>query len=464
MARSLAKQPKLYVTPAGPAPQRSQPPEQTPGHSTDADKLTSEKIAVVGLGYVGLPVAVALSHRYAGLTGFDINPARVTDLTLAKDGTGEVERAQLLGCGARFTAHPNDLIGASVFIVAVPTPVTAAGRPDFGPLRKACRLIAPCLRPGAAVVFESTVYPGATEEICLPELERYSGYTEGEDFHIAYSPERINPGDKIHGLSDVTKIVAAREPATLDRIAALYGEVVSAGVHRAPSIKVAEAAKVFENTQRDVNIALTNELSRICDRVGIATRDVLSATGTKWNALPFTPGLVGGHCIGVDPLYLSSRAQELGLFPEVILAARRSNEQVPQDLADKTLRVLAAQDRPLSEARVGVLGVTFKENVPDTRNSKVFDLLAALHGFRITAKIHDPLADPADLARAGLHCNPLSAITDLDVLILAVPHQSYLIDNGARIQSLIAPGGALLDVRAALAAAPLRPDIQYWSL
>ena len=448
MAGSLAESHTRFAPDAGFAP----------------GKLTTERIAIIGLGYVGLPVAVGLAKRFHDVTGFDINATRVAELCRAKDGTGEVDSSQLMTCGATFTADQADLCGASIYVVAVPTPVSAAGRPDFDPLIKACRLIAPCLSPDAIVVFESTVHPGATEEICGPELERYSGFVEGQDFHIAYSPERINPGDKANTLTTVTKIVAAKDDSVLERVAGMYEAVVDAGVHRASSIKVAEAAKVFENTQRDVNIALTNEFARICDRVGIPTRDVLAATGTKWNALRFSPGLVGGHCIGVDPLYLTSKAEELGLHPEVMLAARRSNERVPHDIAEKSIRLLAERDLRPTEARVAILGVTFKENVPDTRNSKVFDIIRALRQFRIDPMIHDPFVSDADLLSRGLRQTPLAALEDLDVLILAVPHRSYTVGNGRFLQEMIASGGAMVDVRSALSDGKLRDDIAYWTL
>lgn len=429
-----------------------------------AGKLTNEKLAVVGLGYVGLPVAVALSRKYEGVIGFDVSADRVEELCRAEDRTGEVDKAQIKSSGATFTCAQEDLSGATVYIVAVPTPVDDGGRPDFGPLRQACQLIAPCLTPGAIVVFESTVYPGATEEVCANELEIYSGYNEGVEFHVAYSPERINPGDKARGINTVTKIVAAKSGVVLDRIADVYGSIVEAGIHKTSSIKVAEAAKVFENTQRDVNIALANEFARICDRIGIPTREVLLATGTKWNALPFSPGLVGGHCIGVDPLYLTAKAQEVGIHPEIMLASRRTNDRVPHDIANKALKFLTEHDKRPSEARIGVLGVTFKENVPDTRNSKVVATIQVLRDHGISPLIHDPVASRSDLLRNGIRSTPLDAMKDLDVLILAVPHRSYVADGGQYLQSLISEGGVMMDIRATLAEAPRRDDIAYWSL
>ena len=427
-------------------------------------KLATERIAVIGLGYVGLPIAVALSRRYESVTGFDINGARIAELRCARDRTGEMDRAQLIASSATFTDRQEDLCGATVHVVTVPTPVDEARRPDFGPLLSACDLIAPTLGQGAIVVFESTVHPGATEEICVGRLERRSGLREGVDFFVAYSPERINPGDRLHGLGSVPKIVAAPDEAARARLSAMYGEVVEAGVHVCASIKVAEAAKVFENTQRDVNIALTNEFARICDRLGIRTRDVLEATGTKWNALSFSPGLVGGHCIGVDPLYLATKAEQLGIHPELILAGRRANDRVPFDVASKALTHLARRDRRPSEARVGVLGVTFKEDVPDTRNSRVFDLVGALREHRIEPLLHDPLADPKDLAPAGFRLTPLDAFGALDVLVLAVPHRSYLAGAGVHLGAMMARGGLLMDMRSALDVPGPGAHFDYWSL
>ena len=428
------------------------------------DKLTDERLAVVGLGYVGLPVAIALARKYDSVTGFDVAPDRVAELSRAQDRTGEVDQAQIASSGATFTSEVADLFGSTIFVVAVPTPVDSKGQPDFDPLRHACRLIAPCLTRGAVVVFESTVYPGATEEVCAEELERHSGFNEGVEFHVAYSPERINPGDKARGIGTVTKIVAAKSDKVLDRIAAVYGQIVEAGIHKTSSIKVAEAAKVFENTQRDVNIALTNEFARICDKIGIPTREVLLATGTKWNALPFSPGLVGGHCIGVDPLYLTAKAQEVGVHPEIMLASRRTNDRVPYDIASKALKFITEKDKRPSQVRIGVLGVTFKENVPDTRNSKVLETIQVLRDSGLSPMIHDAVASKSDLLRHGIRATALEEMDGLDILILAVPHRGYVAGHGLLVQNLIAQNGVLMDVRAALADANRRDDITYWSL
>jgi len=435
-----------------------------PRSDANPGKLTSERIAVLGLGYVGLPVAVAFARRFENVVGFDIATERVMQLRLGKDRTGEIDQAQLLSTSVTFTAKSEDLADASVFIVAVPTPVDHTNRPDLGPLRRACHVIAPFLRENSVVVFESTVFPGATEEVCATELALHSGLIPGEDFHVAYSPERINPGEKVRGIDQVTKIVAAEDAGVLERVAEIYEQIVKAGVHRSRSIKVAEAAKVFENTQRDVNIALTNEFSRICETLGIRTKDVLEATGTKWNALPFSPGLVGGHCIGVDPYYLTTKAEEMGVFPELMLASRRTNDRVPIDIAGRAIRFLTDRDLRPSEARVGILGVTFKENVPDLRNSKVMEIEASLATHGIQAMVHDPIADPEPLRDRGLRMVEFAALQRLDVLILAVPHRSYLISAGTILQDLIKPGGVLMDVRSAIQPAALRSDITYWSL
>ena len=435
-----------------------------PETETVARKLKTERIAVIGLGYVGLPVTVAFARRYANVIGFDIKETRVQELNRGCDRTEEIGSVDLLTSGADFTHDVSDIAKATFYVVAVPTPVDAGQRPDLSPLRKACQLLAPCLAKGDVVVFESTVFPGATEEVCIRELANHSDLVPGDDFHVAYSPERINPGDKVRGIEAVTKIVAAEDPEILERIARAYREIVPAGVHKTRSIKVAEAAKVFENTQRDVNIALTNEFARICDGIGIPTRDVLEATGTKWNALGFTPGLVGGHCIGVDPHYLTAKATEVGVYPELMLASRRTNDRVPADIALRAVRFLAARDIRPSEARVGILGATFKENVPDTRNSKVFDIVAGLRDHGLSPLVHDPVADAEDLRAEGIVSQTLETMQRLDLLILAVPHRHYLIGDGRFVQDMLRLGGVLMDIRSAIPTTGLRKDLTYWSL
>ncbi len=428
----------------------------------------NETIAVVGLGYVGLPVAVALAERLAArgvrVTGFDISPARIAALRAGHDTTREISDARLASCGLAVSGDPAVLEGASLIIVTVPTPITEERRPDLTPLQKACETIGPRLSKGALVVFESTVFPGVTEDICGPWLEAHSGLKQGHDFTLGYSPERINPGDQVHRLETITKIIAAENPAALARMRAVYGAIVDVGLHEAPSIKVAEAAKVIENTQRDLNIALMNEIALIFDRMGIATRDVLAAAGTKWNFLPFTPGLVGGHCIGVDPFYLTAAAEKLGYRPEVILAGRRINDAMGQAIAQKLVKLLVGQGISLCGARVGVMGLTFKQDVPDIRNSKVPDILAELAEYGITALVSDPLAEPgAALHEYGITLSAPEELADLDALVLAVNHAEYLADPAA-LTGRVRKGGVLIDVKSALARDGLPEELVYWSL
>jgi UDP-N-acetyl-D-glucosamine/UDP-N-acetyl-D-galactosamine dehydrogenase len=425
----------------------------------------SERIAIIGLGYVGLPVAVALARVFPGTIGFDISERRVTALRDGIDHTGEITTAELHDAALTFTTNPADLAGADFFVVTVPTPIDQQRCPDLEPLRQACRSIARVLRPGGVVVFESTVYPGVTEEVCGPLLGQLSGLEPGVDFGLGYSPERINPGDTTHRLGDVVKVISASDEATLTRLVKVYGAIVPAGLHCAPSIKVAEAAKVIENTQRDLNIALMNELALILDRLGLRTRDVLAAAQTKWNFLPFTPGLVGGHCIGVDPYYLTAKAEAVGYHPEVILAGRRINDGMAAFVVQRLVKLLIQADLPVRQARVGILGMTFKENVPDLRNSKVGDMLTELRQYGMAVRIHDPLASAADLEAAfGLAPSALEAFTDLDALVLAVPHRAYLELSAGRLFGMVRPGGALLDIKAVLRPDDAPADRLYWSL
>ena len=425
----------------------------------------SERIAVIGLGYVGLPVAVGMARAHGDVVGFDIRAERVADLRRGLDRTGELAAEALSAPGLRCTDEPAALADRTCLIVTVPTPIDANRQPDLTPLRQACATVGRHLRPGALVVFESTVYPGVTEEICGPWLAAASGLRQGEDFKLGYSPERINPGDREHRLETIVKVVAGDEPATLARVAAIYRPVVTAGLHLAPSIRVAEAAKVIENTQRDLNIALMNELALIFERLGLRTRDVLDAAATKWNFLRFMPGLVGGHCIGVDPYYLTAKAESVGYHPQVILAGRRINDGMGQFVAQKLVKLLIAQDVPPARARVGVLGLTFKENVPDLRNSRVPDILRELRSFGIAALVHDPMATQAEaMAEHGLELSPLDAFAGLDGLVLAVPHRSYLAGDGPQPAAMLGPRGVLVDVRSALEPAQLAPTQVYWSL
>lgn len=426
------------------------------------------KIAVLGLGYVGLPVAVALAERLGphgvSVVGFDIAASRIAQLKAGHDATREIDDERLASCGLDVSDDPAVLEAASLIIVTVPTPITNERRPDLTPLQRACETIGPRLQKGALVVFESTVFPGVTEDICGPWLAEASGLTQGQDFALGYSPERINPGDTVHRLETITKIIAADSEAALARMRAVYGAVVDAGLHEAPSIKVAEAAKVIENTQRDLNIALMNEIALIFDRMGLATRDVLAAAGTKWNFLPFTPGLVGGHCIGVDPFYLTAAAEKLGYRPEVILAGRRINDAMGQAIAQKVVKLLIANGVSPCRARVGVMGLTFKQDVPDIRNSKVPDILAELADYGITALVSDPLADPSAAAHEyGITLSPADEMVQLDALVLAVNHAEY-IANPSDLIARLREGGVLVDVKSALSREGLPEELVYWSL
>jgi UDP-N-acetyl-D-galactosamine dehydrogenase len=425
-------------------------------------RLSEEKIAVIGLGYVGLPAALSLARKYP-TTGFDINEARVETLRAGRDSTGEVDDELLKGSPIKLTCNPVELAGHTVYIVAVPTPIDQSNRPDLSPLLAASRTVGKVLSRGSIVIYESTVYPGVTEEVCAPVLAEMSGLQAGVDFQVAYSPERINPGDTEHTFERIVKVVSAQSDEALDRVAALYGSVIEAGVHRAPSIKVAEAAKVIENTQRDLNIALMNELALIFDRLGIRTKDVLDAAGTKWNFLRFSPGLVGGHCIGVDPYYLTNKAEEVGYLPEVILAGRRINDGMGSYVAQKVIKMMAVSETPLRKARVGILGLTFKENVPDLRNSRVPDIVEELAEFGVSALVHDPLAVAEEAHDDyGIELAKLDDMSELDAVVLAVPHQVYLQDID-RILSLVRDGGVIIDVKSVIAP-PAERDLQYWSL
>lgn len=438
------------------------------GHSVAA----SERIAIIGLGYVGLPVAVALAERLGPLggsaVGFDISRRRISTLKAGSDYTCEIDDARLAACGLDVTDDAGQLRGASTFIVTVPTPITEERRPDLSPLKSACESIGPHLQKGALVVFESTVFPGATEDFCGPLLEKHSGLKQGKDFALGYSPERINPGDTVHRLESITKIIAAENPDALARMRAIYGAIVDVGLHEAPSIKVAEAAKVIENTQRDLNIALMNEIALIFDKMGIRTSDVLAAAGTKWNFLPFTPGLVGGHCIGVDPYYLTAAAERLNYRPEVILAGRRINDSMGGAIAQKTVKLLTSRRKspqfPLGEAKVGVLGLTFKQDVPDIRNSKVPDILAELREYGIEPLVGDPKASAEEAkAEYGVELSKSDDLRDLDALILAVNHKEYL-DEGSDLLARVKKGGVVIDVKSALDPANVPAHLAYWSL
>jgi len=386
----------------------------------------AEKIAVVGLGYVGLPLAVHLSHHFS-VIGFDVKDSRIRELRQGFDQTLEITIEQLKAAAVTFTSDPGRLAECRLIIVAVPTPIDGSRIPDLSAIRGASTMVGRHLTPGSCVVYESTVYPGVTEEICVPILAAESGLTFGREFYAGYSPERINPGDKVHTLESIVKIVSGSDGETLELLKGIYGKVVKAGIYEASSIKVAEAAKVIENTQRDINIALMNELSIIFQRLEIDTLEVLEAAGTKWNFLPFRPGLVGGHCIGVDPYYLTYKAESLGYHPEMILAGRRINDGMGKYIAERTVKILIAADKAVRKARVAVLGLTFKENIPDIRNTRVVDIITELAGYGIEVLVHDPLAIPEEVHdHYGLNLTPLKDIANMDAVIVAVAHDEYL--------------------------------------
>ena len=383
------------------------------------------KIAVVGLGYVGLPLAVHLAAHF-DVVGFDLKTDRIKELASGIDRTLEVTDAQLKLAHIDYTDSPEDLADCRLLIVAVPTPIDNYRIPDLGPLRGASTTVGRYLQKGTCIVYESTVYPGATEEVCIPILEAESGLKFGQDFTVGYSPERINPGDKVHTLDKIMKIVSGSDRATCDLLAKVYGKVVKVGIHKAGSIKVAEAAKIIENTQRDLNIALMNELAKIFDICGIDTQEVLEAAGTKWNFLPFSPGLVGGHCIGVDPYYLTFKAEALGYHPEMILAGRRINDGMGKHVAERAVKMLIGTGRRVRGARVVILGITFKEDVPDLRNTKVIDIIRELKDYGVDVLINDPLADSTEARQYyGVELQPLDTIKDADAVILAVMHKAY---------------------------------------
>ncbi len=405
------------------------------------------KIAVLGLGYVGLPVAVAFAREGFSVIGFDIDKDRIRELYDGLDRTCEVEASDLKHATLKLTHEPEPLKACDFFIVTVPTPIDGARRPDLGAMFGASEIVGAALKKDDIVVYESTVYPGAVEEECVPLLERCSGLKAGSDFHVGYSPERINPGDRQHRFESIVKVVSAQNQATLDIVAGVYGSVVKAGIHRAPSIRVAEAAKVIENTQRDLNIAFMNELSLIFQALNIDTGDVLAAARTKWNFLGFQPGLVGGHCIGVDPYYLTYRAEKAGYHPEVILAGRRINDGMGQRIARECIRGLLR--RKGTGGVVTVLGLTFKEDVPDTRNSRVIDIVRELDSFGLKVQVHDPLASPEHAKREyGLTIESVDRLEPADAVILAVAHGCYVEGGWALIQKLLSGGaGLVFDVK-----------------
>jgi UDP-N-acetyl-D-galactosamine dehydrogenase len=407
-------------------------------------------VAVIGLGYVGLPLAVEFGRVFDTI-GFDLDTQKVARIARRVDTTGEVSTEQLVAANRlRVTTDAGLLREADYVIVAVPTPVDDAHQPDFGPLVSASRSVGANLKRGAVVVYESTVYPGATEEVCVPELEKASGLKWKRDFYVGYSPERINPGDKEHTLTRIIKVVAGDSAQTLERVSLLYEAVVQAGVHRASSIMVAEAAKVIENTQRDLNIALMNELAIIFKRVGIDTAEVLKAAGTKWNFLPFRPGLVGGHCIGVDPYYLTRKAEQLGYHPQVILAGRRINDGMGKFVAEQVVKRLIQQAQPVTNQVAIVLGLTFKEDVPDLRNSKVVDIVRELRSFGMKVYVHDPIAESDDAEHEyGIALAPWAELPPAVAIVAAVGHQAYREMSLDALTAKLARGGVFADVKSA---------------
>ncbi len=413
-------------------------------------------VAVIGLGYVGLPLAVEFGRVFETI-GFDLAEEKIANFRRFQDPTGEVSLDQFKAAKLlTVTTDASELKRADYIVVAVPTPVDEAHQPDFTPLISASRSAGANLKQGAVVIYESTVYPGATEEICIPILENTSGLKWKKDFFVGYSPERINPGDKEHTLTTIVKVVAGDTPATLEKVAQLYSAVVTAGVHRASSLQVAEAAKVIENTQRDLNIALMNELSLIFERAGIDTAEVLKAAGTKWNFLPFRPGLVGGHCIGVDPYYLTRKAEMLGYHPQVILAGRRINDGMGKFVAEQVIKRLIQQAQPVANQSVIVLGLTFKENVPDLRNSKVIDVVRELESFGVKVCVHDPIASPEEaMHEYGVNLVPFDELPPAAAMVAAVNHDWY---RSLPLESLthrLVRGGVFADVKAAYQRAAL---------
>ncbi|MHA1569716.1 MAG: nucleotide sugar dehydrogenase [Alphaproteobacteria bacterium] len=432
---------------------------------TTPEKGAATKVAVVGLGYVGLPLAVALA-RHHDVVGFDTDSGRIAQLGEGRDRTGEIAPGVLGECGAVFTGEADEIRGAEIFIITVPTPVDLDNRPDLGAVRAACATVGAVMGKGAIVVLESTVYPGVTEEVCRPDLEIASGLTCGVDFFLGYSPERINPGDTVHTVDRITKVVAGQTPEVAERLAAMYGAITEGGTFIARDIRTAEAAKVIENAQRDINIAFVNEITMIFNRLGLSVHDVLEAAGTKWNFLDFRPGLVGGHCIGIDPYYLAHLAQRRGHHPEIILAGRRINDGMGDYVAqciDRELRGLGAGGGP---TRVLVLGLTFKENVPDLRNSKVVDLVGGLRDRGYVVDIHDALADAAEAeAVYGVELlDDLGAASGYHCVVGAVPHDLYRGFTAKIFKRLLAPDGLVADVKGMWRGVPLPEGIGRWEL
>jgi len=423
-------------------------------------------VAVIGLGYVGLPLAVEFG-KVRRTIGYDMSAAKIESYRKHIDPTGEVSTAELRAAShLTVTTEPTELSQADHIVVAVPTPVDIAHQPDFRPLVGASEVVGKNMKRGAIIIYESTVYPGATEDVCIPILEKYSGMKWKKDFNIGYSPERINPGDKEHTLTTIVKVVSGDSPDTLEKVSQLYESVITAGVHRASSIKVAEAAKVIENTQRDLNIALMNELSLIFDKIGIDTMEVLQAAGSKWNFLPFRPGLVGGHCIGVDPYYLTHKADMIGYIPQVILAGRRINDSMPKFIAEQTIKQIIKAGFQVKGAKVNVLGLTFKENCPDLRNSKVANVIEELAEFGVDVHIHDPLAEAEEARHEyGLELQTWEELPRAEAVIVAVSHSEFLAMPLSELLTKVVENGCFIDVKSKYDQAALqKAGLSVWRL
>ncbi len=425
-----------------------------------------EKIAVVGLGYVGLPLAVHFA-RHFDVVGYDLKQDRIRELQSGRDRTREVSESELKNSRIFYTSDQKEIAQCKLIIVAVPTPIDEYRIPDLQPLRSASVTVGQVMKRGSCVVFESTVYPGATEEVCVPIMEKESGLKFNIDFTVGYSPERINPGDRLHTVDKIVKVVSGSDFQTAELLKKVYGAIVSAGIHSASSIKVAEAAKVIENTQRDLNIALMNELAMIFNKMGIDTAEILEAAGTKWNFLPFRPGLVGGHCIGVDPYYLTFKAESLGYHPEMILAGRRINDNMAKFIAEQTIKMLIRSNKQVYHSRVAILGFTFKENVPDLRNTKVIDIISELKTYGVDVVVNDPLADPDEaLAHYGLEIKPLNTLGKADAVIVAVIHDEYKEMGLSAIAGICHDGSPIvIDIKSAFSHNEAKKlEILYWRL
>ena len=428
--------------------------------------MTNQTIAVIGLGYVGLPLAIAFGRKFRTI-GYDLKEESINSYEKSVDPNGEISAEEFASAEKiEFTADPQRISEADFIVVAVPTPIDQARQPDLTPMIGAAGTAGRFMKRGCVVIFESTVYPGGTEEVCVPVLERESQLTWKRDFHVGYSPERINPGDKEHTLTKIVKVVSGDTPETLAAVASLYETIIEAGVYRTATIKEAEAAKVIENTQRDLNIALMNELAIIFDRLGIDSKNVLAAAASKWNFLPFKPGLVGGHCIGVDPYYLTHKAEIVGYHPQVILAGRRINDHMGKFVAEKTVKMMLSSSLNIRNGRVGVLGLTFKEDCSDLRNSKVVDIIDELKSYGLKVLVHDPKVKPEEAERfLGVRLCGWQELQELGALIFAVPHQELLARDVAEFVSLLTAGGCLIDVKSALDPAEVEKfEVNFWRL